>query len=94
MKKITKEKESKKQVAKIRMEPTSAKMMAKTGVSDSRKCANVLGAIALDVLQERITPPTGNTACNAIGKLLKIKELEIKYGRPMPDGPKRLQLTD
>lgn len=78
-----------------RKEATSAKMLAETGVSDSRKCANVLGAIALDVLQERITPQTGNTACNAIGKLLKVKELEIKYGlSPSNGGTKRLELTD
>jgi len=75
--------------------PKSVALMAKDGIQDSRKCANVLGAIALDVLTSQITPQVGNTACNAIGKMLKVKELEIKYG--LSDGPgamKRLELTD
>ena len=78
----------------VKRQPLSAKMLADTGVSDSRKCANVLGAIALDVLQERITPQVGNTACNAIGKLIQIKTLEIKYGTSPSGGVKRLELTD
>lgn len=75
-------------------QPISAKMLADTGVSTSRKCANVLGAIALDVLQERITPQVGNTACNAIGKLIQVKLLEIKYGTSKNGGAKMLELTD
>lgn len=82
------------EAAIVKKQPTSAKMLAETGISNSRKCANVLGAIALDVLQERITPQVGNTACNAIGKLIQIKTLEIKYGTSPNGGVKRLELTD
>lgn len=75
--------------------PKSVALMAGEGLQDSRKCANVLGAIALDVLTSQITPQVGNTACNAIGKMLKVKELEIKYGLAEgPGQPKRLALTD
>lgn len=75
--------------------PKSVTLLASDGIQDSRKCANVLGAIALDVLTSQITPQVGNTACNAIGKMLKVKELEIKYGLSgEPGEPKRLQLTD
>jgi hypothetical protein len=75
--------------------PRSVGLLASEGISDSRKCANVLGAIALDVGLQRITPQTGNTMCNAIGKLMKLKELEIKHGVADEDGGvKRLALTD
>lgn len=76
-------------------DPRSMQLVATEGLSDSRKCANVLGAITLDVLSSRIPPQVGNTACNAIGKLLKLKEMEIKYGTAGAAGePKRLALTD
>jgi hypothetical protein len=75
--------------------PRSVVLLSTDGLSDSRRCANVLGAIALDVGLQRITPQTGNTMCNAIGKLLKLKEMEIKHGVAAVDGgPKRLALTD
>ena len=76
-------------------QPDSANLLATEGIQDSRKCANVLGAIALDVLKSQISPQVANTACNAIGKLLKVKELEIKYGTSeSPNEPKRIALTD
>lgn len=76
-------------------EPRSLTLLATAGLTTSRQCANVLGAITIDVLAQRITPQIGNTACNAIGKLLKLKELEIKHGVADADGgPKRLSLTD
>jgi hypothetical protein len=76
-------------------EPRSLVLLVGEGLSDSRKCANVLGAITLDVLSQRITPQMGNTACNAIGKVMKVKEMEIRYGTSSGYGePKRLALTD
>jgi len=78
-----------------RKEPRSVTLLAGQGLGDSRRCANVLGAIALDVGLQRITPQIGNTMCNAIGKLLKLKEMEIKHGVADSDGgPKMLALTD
>jgi hypothetical protein len=74
--------------------PGSVKLLAEGGISNSRQCANVLGAIAMDVLQEQITPQVANAACNPIGKLLKLKELEIKHGVSLMGGPKLLELTD
>jgi hypothetical protein len=78
-----------------RKESRSVMLLSTEGLADSRRCANVLGAIALDVGLQRITPQTGNTMCNAIGKLLKLKEMEIKHGiAEMDGGPRRLALTD
>jgi len=41
-----------------------------------------------------MTPQVGNAVCNAMGKLLRIFEMEHKYGTTTPDGkPKTLQLV-
>lgn len=39
-----------------------------------------------DLVGGRITPQVGNAVCNAGGKLLKVKEMEMKYGTAGP-GP-------
>ena len=76
-------------------ERRSVALLAQHGISTSRNCANVLAAIALDVGTGCLTPQVGNAMCNPIGKLLKLKEMEIKYGTAdQPGGQKRLVLTD
>jgi hypothetical protein len=41
-----------------------------------------------------MTPQVGNAVCNAMGKLLRIFEMEHKYGTTSADGkPKTLQLV-
>jgi hypothetical protein len=72
----------------------SVELMQSDEPVDSGLCAKVLWAIAADVGLKRITPQIGNTQCNAIGKLMKLKEMEIKYGIALTDGAeKRLALT-
>lgn len=66
--------------------------IAEKGITTSRDCAQVLAAITRDVLVGAVTPQVGNTSCNAIGKLMKLKELEIKYGEGHGQG-RMLQLT-
>ena len=74
--------------------PKSVMLMDQEGPVDSDICARVLWAIAADVGHKRITPQIGNTQCNAIGKLMKLKEMEIRYGTATTsDGEKRLALT-
>ena len=36
-----------------------------------------------DLLAERVTPRVGTAVCNAGGKLLKVVELQFKYGTPV-----------
>lgn len=33
-----------------------------------------------DIISGRVTPSVGNAACNAGGKLLKVVEMQYKYG--------------
>jgi len=37
-----------------------------------------------DIISGRVTPSIGNATCNAGGKLLKVVEMQYKYGT---DGP-------
>lgn len=40
-----------------------------------------MSAMMSDLIEGKITPGVGNAACNAGGKLLKVVELEAKYGQ-------------
>ncbi len=42
--------------------------------------ANLMSAMMSDIISSRITPAVGNAACNAGGKLLKVVEMQYKYG--------------
>lgn len=39
-----------------------------------------MSAMMSDIISSRITPAVGNAACNAGGKLLKVVEMQYKYG--------------
>jgi hypothetical protein len=63
--------------------PASAAVAAvKTGVTTSKEFSGVMSALMVDLLNGRVTPQVGNAVCNAGGKLLKIVELQHKYGTP------------
>lgn len=47
-----------------------------------------MSALMTDLIEGRVSPGIGNAACNAGGKLLKVVELQHKYGAP---GPNRRQ---
>jgi hypothetical protein len=40
-----------------------------------------------DLIEGRITPSIGNAVCNAGGKLLKVVEMQHKYGTKAPSAP-------
>ncbi len=42
--------------------------------------ASLMSSLMGDIISGRITPDVGNAACNAGGKLLKIVEMQYKYG--------------
>lgn len=39
-----------------------------------------MSALMSDLIEGRITPSVGHATCNAGGKLLKVVELQYKYG--------------
>jgi len=40
----------------------------------------MMSALMSDLIEGRVTPSVGNATCNAGGKLLKVVELQYKYG--------------
>jgi hypothetical protein len=54
-----------------------------------------MSALMGDLISGRVTPQVGNAVCNAGGKLLKIKEMEMRFGTDGPGGADRsLVLVD
>lgn len=64
--------------------------IAKRGIRNSKDFRDAMSAIMSDLIEGRITPSVGNASCNAGGKLLRMVELEYKYGTdPQRGGPAR-----
>ena len=69
--------------------------LATNGVRTGTEFKNLMSAIMTDVIEGTMTPVVANAAVNAGGKLLKMVELQLKYGRPSgDDGQKVLYLCD
>ena len=55
-----------------------------------------MSALMTDLIEGKVTPGVGNAACNAGGKLLKVVEMQAKYGQTngsQASGEKMLYLT-
>ena len=46
-----------------------------------------------DLIEGRVAPNIGNAACNAAGKMLRVVELQMRYGTTADDGSKVLKLA-
>lgn len=55
--------------------------LANGGVKTGRDFAALMSALMSDLLDGRIDARSANAVCNAGGKLLKVVEMEHKYGR-------------
>jgi hypothetical protein len=53
---------------------------AENGVRNGRDFADLMSNLMSDLLAQRISPRVGTAVCNAGGKLLKVVELQFKYG--------------
>jgi hypothetical protein len=49
-----------------------------------------MSALLTDTIAGRVQPQTANAACNISGKLLKVVELQYKYGKPVEGVNERL----
>jgi hypothetical protein len=52
-----------------------------------------MSALMGDLIAGRVTPNVGNATCNAGGKLLKVVEMQYKYGTAGPGQKKTLTLA-
>lgn len=46
----------------------------------------MMSALMSDLIEGKITPQVGNATVNCGGKLLKVVELQLKYGKQGTDG--------
>lgn len=63
----------------IALQPRSAAISA-AGVKTGEEFAGLMSALMSDVIDGRLTPSVSNAAVNAGGKLLKVVEMQYKYG--------------
>lgn len=56
--------------------------LAEQGIATAPELASFLSAIMTDVIRGALHPATANASVNAAGKLLKVAEMQIKYGKP------------
>jgi hypothetical protein len=61
--------------------PAKSLTLAAKGVNSSKDFAALMGAIMSDVLSGSLPPDIANAACNAGGKLLKVIEMQHRYGK-------------
>lgn len=52
------------------------------GIKTGAQFADFMSQLMSDIVARRVTPDIGNAACNAGGKLLKVVEMQFKYGQP------------
>jgi hypothetical protein len=55
---------------------------AQQGIHTSQQFAGTMSALMSDLLEGAVTPEIGNAVCNVGGKLLKVVEMQYKYGAP------------
>jgi hypothetical protein len=59
--------------------------LAARGIRTGADFSQVMSALISDIIEEKVTPQVANAACNAGGKLLKVVEMQIKYGKRKND---------
>jgi len=55
--------------------------IAERGICSSKDVRDMMSSLMSDVISGSLTPEVTNAACNACGKLIKVVELEQKWGR-------------
>jgi len=54
--------------------------VSERGIKTGADFASLMSSLMVDIISGRVTPAVGNAACNAGGKLLKVVEMQYKYG--------------
>src|SRR6185436_20950365 len=68
--------------------------IASGGVNTGGQFAALMSMLMSDLIDGRITPSVGNAVCNAGGKLLKVVEMQQRWGTQRTEGgPRDLALT-
>lgn len=71
----------------------SALAVSRLGIKTGHDFANLMSTVMGDLIDGSIAPQVANAVCNAGGKLLKVVEMQHKYGTPSPQNDKVLVLA-
>lgn len=71
--------------------PTAA-TLADAGIATGADFSRVMAALLADTVAGRIEPNRANAACNVAGKLIRMVEMQHKYGKQV-DGTNERLLT-
>jgi hypothetical protein len=66
--------------------------IARDGITNSQQFTSLFSGLIADLAEQKVTAGIANAMCNAGGKMLKMVELEIRYGQQVP-GKSRRMLT-
>lgn len=64
--------------------------LAEQGIHTGAQFASVMSALLTDTISGRIDPRVSNAACNISGKLLRIVELQYRYGTQVKGQSERM----
>jgi len=78
-----------KDTAEEAKEPRSLGIAAR-GIKTGNDFASLMSALMSDLIDGRVTPSIGNATCNAGGKLLKVVEMQYRYGTQGPGSGSKL----
>jgi len=67
--------------------------VAQGGISTGLDFANLMSALMADLIEGRVSPNIGNATCKAASQLLRVVELQMKYGTTTENGSKVLKLA-
>lgn len=63
--------------------------IAAQGIETAEDFAKMMSSLMSDMIDGRVTPQVGNATCNAGGKLLRVVELQYKYGTSADGAPSK-----
>lgn len=72
-----------------KMAPRSLAISAK-GIKTGADFASMMSALMSDMIEGRLNPGVGNAVCNAGAKLLKVVEMQHRYGQRVEGSTERL----
>lgn len=67
--------------------------VARRGIKSGAEFADFMSGLMSDLIEGKVSPQVANAACNAGGKLLKVVDLQYRYGAPARGGAGRRQLA-
>ena len=84
----------KKDLNLVQPEPARSLIIATKGIKTGADFASMMSALMSDLAEGRIQATVANAMCNAGGKLLKVVEMQYRYGGDDSKTKKTLMLTE